>query len=304
MRIYKKTSAVAKVCITTCIAVFLFALTVLPAASEIAVPDLRGRVNDYAAMLSSETVRTLEAHLASLEQSDSTQIAVLTISSLEGEAIESFGMRVAEQWKIGQGDTDNGALLIVSKKDRKLRIEVGYGLEGTLTDLVAGQIIRNVIVPRFKQGRFDQGIVDGVHAMTGVVKGEYTAIKKKNSGKSRNDSGGIFFVTAFLLFFLSNLARANKVVGSSAGGILLPFFAFIFFHPGPLILLALLPVGAGLGYVLGLLAPVLFANSGHSVHGGGLYPGGGRGGFDSSGGFGGFSGGGGGFGGGGASGGW
>ena len=89
-------------------------------------------------------------------------MAVESIPSLEGEVLEEFSIKVADQWKIGQKDFDNGAILLVAQKDRKLRIEVGYGLEGSLTDLMAGRIIRNVIVPQFKTRNFDQGIIDGV----------------------------------------------------------------------------------------------------------------------------------------------
>ena len=146
-----------------------------PPASALQVPALKGRVNDYAGLLSQGTDEQLEAALAELERTDSTQIVVLTIPSLEGDSLEDFSIHVAEQWQIGQKGKDNGALLLVSKSDRKIRIEVGYGLEGKLTDLVCGRIIRNVIVPQFKMGHFDQGIIDGVAAIAGVVRGEYTA---------------------------------------------------------------------------------------------------------------------------------
>ena len=128
------------------------------------MPQLNGRVDDYAGVLSAPTKKQLEAVLADLEKTDATQSMVLTLSSVEGENLEQFSIRVAETWKIGQKGLDNGAILLVALKERKIRIEVGYGLEGRLTDLVTDRIIRNVIVPHFKTGNFDQGIADGVAA--------------------------------------------------------------------------------------------------------------------------------------------
>ncbi|WP_205623696.1 TPM domain-containing protein [Desulfogranum japonicum] len=113
------------------------------------VPKLGGRVNDYAAMLSPETRQQLNTQLAALEASDSTQIVVLTIDSLEGESLDAYSLKVAETWGIGKKGTDNGALLLVAKNDRKIRIEVGYGLEAVLTDLLSGRIIDVLITPEF-----------------------------------------------------------------------------------------------------------------------------------------------------------
>ncbi len=120
-------------------------------AAGIEVPTLKQRVNDHANMLSPATEGQLEGVLAALEKEESTQIAVLTIDSLDGENLEDFSLRVVEKWQLGQEKLDNGALLLVVKNDRKIRIEVGYGLEGVLTDLTAGRIIRNVITPNFKK---------------------------------------------------------------------------------------------------------------------------------------------------------
>ncbi|HPA57546.1 MAG TPA: TPM domain-containing protein [bacterium] len=138
------------------------------------VPFLKGRVTDNAGLLSSDAAIRIEQKLASLETSDSTQIAVLTVPTLDGDSIEDFSMRVAEQWKIGQKGLDNGALLIIAKDDRKLRIEVGYGLEGKLTDATSGRIIRQVIVPYFKRNDFEGGVEAGVDAMIAAAKGEFT----------------------------------------------------------------------------------------------------------------------------------
>ncbi|MBU1168626.1 MAG: TPM domain-containing protein [Proteobacteria bacterium] len=270
------------------------------AEAEIAVPPLKGRVNDYAGMLTSRTIQDLEAQLSALETSDSTQVVVLTVNSLEGEAIETFSIRVAEAWKIGQKDLDNGAIFIVSKQDRKLRIEAGYGLEGRLTDLIAGQIIRNVVVPEFKRGDFNQGISAGVGAMISVVRGEYKGSPVKHRSRSKSQ-GPLFAILAFV-FLVSQLGRANKGLGAVAGGIMLPVFGGMFFGGGLVLLLILFPIGLLSGLILSAMGSSLGSHmvSSHSYRGGGGFGGGGFGG----GGFGGFSGGGGGFGGGGASGGW
>src|SRR5919109_359798 len=140
-------------------------------ASALEVPALRGHVNDYAGILSAGAVQRLEQSLAEFERSDSTQIVVLTVPSLEGDSLEEFSIRVAEAWRIGQAGKDNGAILLVAKEERKVRIEVGRGLEGKLTDLVSGRIIRGEITPRFKAGDFDGGGVGRVIAIEAGGKG-------------------------------------------------------------------------------------------------------------------------------------
>ena len=137
---------------------FLFA----PALSNaLDVPPLRGRVNDYAKLLSQERALALEAQLEKFEQETGHQIAVLTIPSLEGDSLEDFSIRVAETWKIGKKGFDNGAILLVARDDLKLRIEVGYGLEGVLPDAIASRIILEVITPRFRSGDYAGGIDGG-----------------------------------------------------------------------------------------------------------------------------------------------
>ncbi|MDP2156509.1 MAG: TPM domain-containing protein, partial [Nitrospirota bacterium] len=134
-------------------------------AHALEVPKLTGYVNDYAGMLSSQAKATLEQELRAFELSDSTQIVIVTIPSLQGEVLEQFSLKIAEAWKIGQKGKDNGIIFLVSKEDRKLRVEVGRGLEGKLTDLMAGRIIDLVVKPKFKRGEFDNGFIAGVHAL-------------------------------------------------------------------------------------------------------------------------------------------
>lgn len=271
------------------------------------VPALKGRVNDYAGILSPAAENELETVLSDLEKTDATQIVVLTLPSLGGETIEEYAIRVADAWKIGQKGLDNGAILIISKNDRKLRIEVGYGLEGTLTDLMAGRIIGNIIVPRFKAGDFEQGITEGVQAMIQEVRGEFKA--ENRPAPSAVPWHGNLFSVIVVLFLINIMGRIRKPMGALAGAGLFPILGALFFNPGPFWTLVMIPMGALGGLAMSFFgSPLSFSSSSfHGRHGDGFRLGGGRGfGGGSFGGFsgGGFSGGGGGFGGGGASGGW
>jgi uncharacterized protein len=211
-------------------------------------------------------------------------------------------MRVAERWKIGRKGLDNGAIMVIARDDRKVRIEVGYGLEGRLTDLTAGRIIRDRIVPEFRAGRFDQGVLNGVVALTEVVRGEYQAPAQPQIGPAASGVEDLMPFVLVFIFLVFMLGRVSRPLGTAAGGLFMPFLGHMAFAPGPLMLLGLGGIGLVAGYVLALIAGV--SSSGRGGSGG--FPIGfprGGGGF-STGGGGGFSGGGGGFGGGGASGSW
>ena len=144
----------------------------LPALALVAVPQLTGRVVDQTGTLSSGDIAPLTQTLADLETRKGSQIAVLIVPTTDGEAIEQFSLRVAEAWKIGRKKVDDGALLVVAKNDRRLRIEVGYGLEGALTDVTTKRIIDEVITPKFKSGDFAGGISAGVNRMIRLINGE------------------------------------------------------------------------------------------------------------------------------------
>jgi uncharacterized protein len=135
------------------------------------VPYLTGRITDNAQLLSLSVNRSLSDSLQAHEKRTGNQIAVLTIPTLDGESIEDFAVKVFESWKLGQKGKDNGVLIVVVPNDRRMRIEVGYGLEGTLTDLVAGRIIQEVMAPEFKNGDYDGGIADGARAVMNVLEG-------------------------------------------------------------------------------------------------------------------------------------
>ncbi len=185
-------------------------------------------VVDQAAIIDSQTERELEQMLSALQASDGTAITVLTIPSLEGENLEMFSLRVAEKWKPGDTDNDNGVLLLVALQEKKIRIETGYGLEHLLTDLICGRIIDYEIKPPFQAGNFSEGIKAGVIAIIQVVEGEYegkTTSKKKGSPLTTllfviiliillSTRGGRAILFAFLLTGGSGRSRG----GSGGGG--------------------------------------------------------------------------------------
>lgn len=280
----------------------LLCLLILPAGQLLAleVPPLTGRVNDQAGILAPATVAQLENSLSLFEQEQSTQIVVLTIPSLAGDSLEEFSLKVAETWQIGQKSKDNGALLLIARDERKIRIEVGYGLEGSLTDLVSGRIIRDVITPQFRNGNFDQGVINGTAAMMAAVKGEFTADQPATGqGDNNIDPGDLLMPFLIVMFFAGRIFGRHKWVTATIGGIAAPLLGLLAFGMVWLIILALIPIG----FIAGFLIAAVAGAAGSGRHSGPWISGGGFGG--SSGGFGGgFSGGGGGFGGGGASGGW
>ena len=191
---------------------FLFLLLPLQ-ASALNVPKLQGYVNDYAHMISGSTRAKLEEELKSFEQSDSIQIVILTIPSLEGESPENYSIKVVEAWKLGKARKDNGILLLVSKDDRKMRIEVGRGLEGRLTDLMAGRIIDLAIKPWFKRGNFDGGFAAGVASLIDATRGEFKAEKKDSRKRTQPfPSSWLFLIVVLILFFffLSSARRGGK----------------------------------------------------------------------------------------------
>ena len=179
-----------KVCIS-----FLFAiLTSLWVSYGADVPYLTGRVTDNAQVLSENTRKSLTETLKAHEASTTNQIVILTMPSLEGENIEDFANKVFNEWKIGQKDKNNGILIVVVPDERKMRIEVGYGLESTMTDLSASRIIREIMAPRFKEGNFDRGITEGTLAVISILNGKESAgettVNVKDSSSGHSDLSG------------------------------------------------------------------------------------------------------------------
>ena len=265
----------------------LFAATVW---AQIAVPELSRRVTDLTATLSAEQAATLENRLAAFEAGNGSQIAVLIVPTTQPEDIAQFGIRVADAWKIGRAKVDDGVILIVAKDDHKLRLEVGYGLEGAIPDAIAKRVISETITPLFKAGDYYGGIDAGVTQLMKLIGGETLP---PPAAARQSGSPDIFLplliggvVVGFILSIFMGRPLAGGVAAVGTG------------------LLAWLLIGAGLTVLL-LVVFVFFGvltgnrgGGGWSSGGGGFGGGGGLGG----GGFGG--GGGGGFGGGGASGSW
>lgn len=135
------------------------------------VPYLTGRVNDNARIMSEAACNSLSEILKEHEVRTTNQVVVLTIPSLENESIEDYAYKVFNEWKLGQKDKNNGILVVIVPDERRMRIEVGYGLEGTLPDILAGRIIQNIMAPRFREGDFDTGITEGVNAVITILEG-------------------------------------------------------------------------------------------------------------------------------------
>lgn len=234
------------------------------------VPPLTGRVQDEAALLSPEARQRIDGMLFAYQQQTGHQLALLTVPSLEGEALDAFSIRVVEAWQLGDKQRDDGVLLLVSVAERKLRIEVGYGLEGELPDATSSRIIRDVITPAFRRGEPDVGIVAGLQAIMAATGGKDVAIpaelpRQRSRARGEESPGGFFVLVVVGVVLLMLLGGGRGRGGRSAAWAAAPF--------------------------------LLGGRRGGGFGGGGFGGGGSRGG-------GGFGGGGGGFGGGGASGGW
>lgn len=191
----------------------------LPALAEPRFPPLSGRVVDTAGMLDAAATQRLDAQLAAFEQASGIQLVVATLPDLQGYAIEEFGYQLGRSWGIGQKDKNNGVLLIVADAERKVRIEVGYGLEGTLTDALSATIIQNVIVPRFKTGQFEEGIEQGTQAIIAALRGEYQPPPRPK--KSSEAPGGLLILLLMVvaLMFLRGFGGGGPGgFGSGRGG--------------------------------------------------------------------------------------
>jgi len=284
-----------------------------PGATALEIPYLTGRVNDLAGMIPGDVQQRVEETLAALENDTGAQMAVLTVPSLEGENLEDFSLRVAETWGLGRKEHDDGVLFLIARDDRKMRLEVGYGLESRLPDALCGRILDNVVRPEFRAGRFGDGIEQAVNLVATAVRGEAVDVPESDAGGSGGEQMPWFARLIGLTLFTVVVGTFSIVAlfGKGCQGWFLWAFLIPFWTAFPAALIH--PYAAGvtfLGWVIGF--PILklllhkstigkswlkahpgwtkFAtSSGHS----------GGGGWSSSGG--GFSGGGGSFGGGGSS---
>ena len=187
--------------------VVVASMTIVAAtAAALDVPYLAGRVNDLAGLLSEGAKARLEEKLGRLEEQTGAQVAVLTIPSLEGDPIEDFSIRVVETWKLGREGEDDGVLVLIARDDRRMRIEVGYGLEAVLTDAQSRRIIDAVMTPRFRSGDFDGGVEAAVGAISGTILGEPGAIPEDSPQRAgqrgRSNPGALIFFLIFGLPFV------------------------------------------------------------------------------------------------------
>ena len=275
------------------------------ALALVAVPPLSGRVVDQTGTLSAGDIASLTQTLRDLETRKGSQVAVLIVPTTDGEAIEQYALRVAEAWKIGRKKIDDGALLVIAKNDRRLRIEVGYGLEGALTDVTTKRIIDEDVTPKFKTGDFAGGVSAGVDRMVRIVNGEKLPEPEPPHWQDTGFLNSIDPFNPFVLVFVFIVGGAlraalGRLVGSAATGGVVGVLAWLF-------------VGSlGLAAIVGVLAFLVSAfidlmpSGGSRGTRGGWSSGGSSGDWSSSSSSssGGFSGGGGSFGGGGASGSW
>ncbi len=297
---------------------FLILIITLSALSQKPLPELWGlHVHDDAHVLSQQTVDNLESQLKSYEDSTSNQIAILVISSLDGEVLEDYALRVAEKWRLGQKEKDNGALLLIAIDDHKMRIEAGQGLEGVLTDAVSSRIIRNEMAPNFRKNDYDAGVTIGINKMISAIGGEYKADETLDVGAAELSLKQRILIGIFIFGVLSIFTFIGLFVPGFGGwfmyAFLTPFYAIfpiiIFGLVGGLISLGIYAIGFPVLRTLINRSPwgkefskKMASTNKNTTGGQGWTSGGGWTGGGGSGG--GFSGGGGSFGGGGSSGSW
>jgi uncharacterized protein len=301
MQVFRNPAMIAARALALGFALLALALPADAADDLAKIPPLAARVTDLTNTLSTADRQALETKLAAWETQTGNQLVVLIVPSTQPEAIASYSIRVAEAWKIGRKGKDNGAIFLIAKDDRKNRIEVGYGLEGVLTDVTCRRILAETVAPFFRNGQFAQGINAGVDQIIDVVtKGDPLPDAPAAQAPQRR-KGGISLDTIFLLLFVvvpvvGGILRRllGNAVGSTVGAGIVGGAAW--FIAGSLLI-------AGIAAVVAFIVMITFGvGGGLTGRGGGIFipGGGGGGGF----GGGGFSGGGGGFGGGGASGDW
>lgn len=280
--------------------IILLLLPITAWGEALQFPQLSGRVVDEANILSPTIEQTLSQQLAQHEQQTTNQVVVVTLSSLQGTTIEDYGYQLGRHWGIGQEGKDNGVLLIVAPNDRKVRIEVGYGLEGVLTDALSSVIIQTRILPAFKSGDMEQGVLLGASAILDVLGGDVEAVEamQKEAQQDTGDLGfgWIFFVAFAVGQFVRTLTRSRLLSGIAGGGLGF-FLGSLFAGTAVAIFLAVALFIFSVAFSFSTPHGYRYRGSGgSSSHWGGGGSGWGGGG--------GFSGGGGGFGGGGSSGSW
>jgi uncharacterized protein len=282
------------------IIVFVCFFSFLISVFAVSYPKAVGYVNDFAALYSQEFRANLESQLQNFEKEKSAEFSVVTINTLEGEPIEDYAVKLFEQWKIGKKGADNGLLLLISKEDREVRIEVGYGLEPYITDGRAGDIIRNVLTPEFKNANYEKGTMDAVLALEKYIADKDVAPKNvsSSSGKIGDWFVPVIIMGYFFITYLASFLGRSKAIWP--GGVIGAVFGIIGgLVAGSIITGILFAVfGGGFGLLMDYFLSKNYKErekSGKPTSwfgsGGGFFGGGGFGGGSSGGGFGGFGGG-------------
>ncbi len=270
----------------------LFFIAIAPAFADdyVAIPPLQARVTDLTNTLLKDQATALEVSLTELQRSKGSQVVILMLPTTQPESIEQFGIRLAGAWKIGRRGVSDGVIILVAKDDRRMRIEVGYGLEGAIPDVIAKRIVSDIMAPKFKRNDFNGGLQDAVAAISAVIDKEPLpvpdAVPERTTGDFSHGSGDWMFWGVALMVLAGIAHRALGMAGSALAAVLGAVLGWFVF-----------------GTIIMVLLGAVVAFFGSFMRGGGGFGGGGFGGGGGSGG-GGFSGGGGGFGGGGASGSW
>ena len=189
------------------------------AEGSLQIPGFSAPVVDQAALLGSAERATLERRLIDIQQSGGPQIAILTIRSLEGESLEEYSIHVAEKWKAGNSKLGDGVIILVSKDDRKVRIEVGQGIEGSLTDAISSQIIRHTIGPAFREGNYSRGLASAVEEIAGVVTGKIAPSSYGHRTHSRIPGNVIWLFLMIGFFFISGGNAYSNTVGRRRRGV-------------------------------------------------------------------------------------
>jgi uncharacterized protein len=195
---------------------FLFLLFISVSFAQPQLPELKSYANDLTGTLNPDQIGVLNNRLKTFDDSTSNQIVLLIVPTINDYPLEEYANEIATKNKIGTKKSDNGILFLIVKDDKKIRIEVGYGLEGALPDALASSIIRNVVVPNFKRNDYYSGISEGIDAIVQATKGEYKAVEKK---QSRNSFSGIITILIIIFFLISSIFRGGRRRG---GGFFFP----------------------------------------------------------------------------------
>ena len=208
----------------------------------ISYPSPSGYVNDYADLYSAEFISKLESQLSGFEKEKSAELAVVTIKSLEGESVEEYAVRLFEKWRIGKVEEDNGLLLLIAKDDRAVRIEVGYGLEPFITDGRAGEVIRNEIIPAFREDKYEEGTQNAINRLLKYISDNDIAPGGNSGNNDEFPYTGVIIGIFFFITYLAGYLGRTKAIwpGGAIGAILGLVLGAIFFTYATAVILAVL----------------------------------------------------------------